>query len=138
MSNQKEAINKSPSGRVKRTPVGTRNILTVNGREAGFHYRIVNDEDGGDRIQQFLDAGYDFVQASDVTVGDKRVNKASPEGAAMQISVGGGKKAYLMRIKQDWYDEDQLRKQKQVDDLEAATKQKALDGTYGKIDITRD
>jgi hypothetical protein len=52
-----------------------------------------------------------------------------------QLSVGGGKKAYLMRIRKDWYDEDQVAKQKIVNDQEAATKKKALNGTYGTLTI---
>ena len=132
----KEAIAKAPSGRVRRTPVGTRNVLTVSGQEAGYHYRVVNDT--GDRIQRFLDAGYELVQQKDVVVGDRRVNSASAEGTNAQVSVGGGQKAYVMRIKDEWRQEDERAKQAEVDSLEASTKAKALDGTYGKLEISRD
>lgn len=132
----KEAIAKSPSGRVRRTPVGVRNVLTVAGKEAGYEYRIVNDT--GDRVEQFKAAGYEVVSAKDVTVGDRRVNAASAEGSAASVSVGGGNKAIVMRIKSEWYEEDQARKQDQVDQTEAATKADALKGTYGKFDISRD
>jgi len=43
-----------------------------------------------------------------------------------------------MRIKKEWYDEDQNLKQRRVDAQESSIKEKALDGTYGKLDITRD
>lgn len=132
----KEAIVKSPSGRVKRTPVGIRNVLTVSGKDPAFEYRIVNDT--GDRIQKFLDAGYEIVQAKDVKVGDKRVNAATPEGSQAQVSVGQGDKAFVMRIRKDWYEEDQQAKQQEVDNTEASTRAKALDGTYGKLEISRD
>lgn len=133
----KEAIAKSPSGRVRRTPVGARNILTVEGKELGYEYRIVNDE--GDRVEQFKAAGYDVVSASDVTVGDRRITKASAEGSAAQVSVGGGMKAVVMRIKKEWYDEDQAAKMRQVDDSEAATKQEAIQGSdYGQVRTSRD
>lgn len=136
MSN-KEAIVKAPSGRVRRTSVGARNVLTVSGKETGYHYHIVNDD--GDRIQQFKDAGYDVVQANDVRVGDKRVNSASPEGSAATMSVSrDGRKAVVMRIKDEWYNEDQAAKLQGVNELEATTKHKALDGTYGKLEFTRD
>ena len=135
MSELKEAIAKAPSGRVQRTPVGTRNILTVAGKEPGYAYRIINDS--GDRVQEFLDAGYELVKENSVKVGDKRVNKSSAEGSVSQISVGQGQKAYVVRIKQEWYDEDQAAKQQKVNELEAATKAKALDGTYGKLEISR-
>jgi hypothetical protein len=135
MSDNKEAIAKAPRGRVQRTPVGTRNVLTVAGKEAGYEYRIINDS--GDRVQEFLDAGYEIVSNDSVRVGDKRVNAATAEGSKAQLSVGQGQKAFVVRIKKEWYDEDQARKQAHVNEMEAATKAKALDGTYGKLEITR-
>lgn len=136
MSNVKEAIAKVPSGRTQRVPVGTRNVLTVAGKEPGYEYRIINDS--GDRVQEFLDAGYEVVDKDSVRVGDKRVNSSSSEGSVKQISVGQGQKGFVVRIRKEWYEEDQLKKQRQVNELERATKEKALDGTYGKLEITRD
>lgn len=133
--NTKESISKSPSGRVTRTPVGTRNVLSVRGKEAGFEYRVVNDD--SDRIEQFKAAGYEVVLAKDVTIGDKRVNATSPEGSAASVSVGDGKKGVVMRIKKDWYDEDQKAKQQAVAELESTTKQDAMSGNYGKLEVSR-
>lgn len=132
----KEAIAKSPSGRVRRTPVGARNVLTVGGKDPAYVYRIVNDE--GDRVEQFKAAGYDVVSASDVTVGDRRITKASSEGSAAQVSVGGGVKAVVMRIKKEWHDEDQNAKIANIASSEAATQSEALKGNYGKFEISRD
>src|ERR1700752_1670997 len=101
MSQAKEAISKSPSGRVRRTPVGLRNRLSVLGKDANFEYRIVNDTN--DRIGQFLDAGWELVDASAVRVGDRRVDTASSEGSKAQVSVGNDTKAFVMRIKKEWY-----------------------------------
>jgi hypothetical protein len=136
MSNTKEAIAKSPSGRVKRTPVGVRNVLTIGNKDPNFVYRTVTDE--GDRVETFKDAGYEMVPAKDVRIGDKRVNAASAEGSMAQTAIGGGKKGIVMRIPKEWYDEDQQAKLQQNADLEAATKAKALDGTYGKLQVSRD
>lgn len=132
----KEAIAKSPSGRVRRTPVGVRNVLTVGGKDPAYEYRIVNDT--GDRVEQFKAAGYEVVSAKDVTVGDRRVNAASAEGSAALVSVGGGTKGVVMRINKDWYAEDQARKQEDIARTEASTKADALNGTYGKLEISRD
>ncbi len=136
MNQEKEAIAKAPSGRVQRTPIGTRNILTVKGKDPGYVYRHVNDVD--DRISQFLAAGYELVEDNEVQVGDKRVNSATSLGSKKAISVGQGTKAYVMRIKREWYEEDQARKLSQVAELERATKEKALDGTYGDLKLSRD
>jgi hypothetical protein len=135
MSEIKEAIAKAPRGRTQRSPIGRRNVLTVSGKEAGYEYRIVNDSK--DRVQEFLDAGYELVAEDSIKVGDKRVNAASAEGTVSQLSVGQGLKAFVMRIKKEWFDEDQKAKQTQVNEVEAATKAKALDGTYGKLEIGR-
>lgn len=122
--------------RVKRTPVGQRNILTVTGKEEGYVYRIVNDV--GDRIQQFMDGGYELVDASAVRVGDKRVNSSTPEGTKAQVSVGKGDKAFVMRIKEEYFKEDQAAKQAEIDRLEQTMKQKAAgNADYGSLDISR-
>jgi len=136
MSNVKEAIAKAPSGRTQRVPVGTRNVLTVMGKDPNYEYRIINDS--GDRVQEFMDAGYELVEKDSVRVGDKRVNSATAEGTVAQLSVGQGQKGYVVRIKKEWYDEDQAKKQRRVNELESATKAKALDGTYGKLELSRD
>ena len=136
MSDIKEAIAKAPRGRTQRVPVGTRNVLTVMGKDPNYENRIINDS--GDRVQEFLDAGYELVQKDSVRVGDKRVNSTTAEGSVAQLSVGQGQKGYVVRIKKEWYDEDQAKKQARVNELESATKAKALDGTYGKLEISRD
>jgi hypothetical protein len=127
----------APSGtptRPTRTPIGTRNVLSVKGKDDAFVYRVVNDT--GDRIAQFQEAGYDFADAATHQVGDKRVGVASPEGSKAQISVGKGDKAFLMRIPKEYYEEDQLAKQVEVDRLEQSIKQSS-GGDYGKVSITR-
>lgn len=136
MTTNKEAIAKSPSGRVRRTPVGVRNVLSVGNKHPDFEYRIVNDE--GDRVEQFKAGGYDVVSASDVTVGDRRINSPSTEGSAATVAVGGGMKGVVMRIKKEWYAEDQAAKISSIAATEAATQTEALKGNYGKLEVTRD
>lgn len=133
---EKDALSKTPSGRPQRTPVGQRNILTVKGKDPAFEYRIVNDID--DRIAQFKEAGYEIVPDEAASIGDKRVNAATAIGSGKQISVGQGTKAYLMRIRKEWYQEDQVTKLGHAAALEQATKEKALDGTYGELKLSRD
>ncbi len=132
---EKEAIAKAPSGRVRRSPMTRKNVLTVVGKEPGFEYRIVNDTE--DRIAEFVERGYEVVTSNKIQVGDKRVSKATSEGSPVQMSVGGGKKGVVMRIRKDWYDEDQKAKQDYVAETERATQQEALNGTYGKVEISR-
>lgn len=131
----KEAIAKAPSGRVSRVPVGLRQPLKVEGKLPGFHYRIVNDVDS--RVEDYKAAGYEIVPASEVKIGENRVERTSSEGSIARFSVGGGVKAVLMRQKQDWYDEDQKAKQDYVKQTEQATVEDARNlsrsnGHYGR------
>ena len=122
--------------RTRRTSInGTRNILKVEGKEPGYEYRIVNDD--GDRISQFQEMGYELVADKTVKVGARRVANPTAEGSPIQVSVGGGQKAYLMRIKDDLYKEDQAAKQKQVDETVASMKKDAADNAdFGKLQIS--
>lgn len=122
--------------RTRRAPIaGARNVLRVEGKDPAYEYRIVNDT--GDRIAQFEGQGYEIVSDRTVKVGDRRVANPTAEGSPVQISVGGGNKAYLMRIKKEWYEEDQQAKQAHVNESEAAMKQDAAKSAdYGKLQIS--
>jgi len=136
MTTEKEPIVKSPRGRPSRTPVAQRNILTVVGKDPKYEYRIVNDT--GDRIAAFEDAGYEIEKAANVRVGDKRVNRAAPEGSLAQVAVGKGEKAFVMKIPKEFYKEDQDAKLARLRQLEdSMRKQPSGEGNYGSIDISR-
>ena len=124
----------APTTKRTRTPVsGNRDILNVKGTDDGFVYRWVNDTD--DRIQMFEKGGYEKVD-HEVEIGSVAVNRATTVGKTVTKNVGKGTEAHLMRIKREWYDEDQANKQTQVDDTEAAMKQQlnsGSDGQYGKV-----
>jgi hypothetical protein len=132
MANTTELKNKRTS---RRTPIsGSRNVLTVQGKEPGYEYRIVNDT--GDRISQMEDAGYEVVQDQNITVGDRRISNPTKEGSPVKVSVGGGQQAYVMRIKKEWYEEDKAAKAARVDEIEKGTLREAKQNSdYGKITI---
>lgn len=134
MSTEKETIAKAPRARKSRTPVGQRNILTVSGKDPDYVYRIVNDT--GDRIAAFEDAGYVIEEAAAVRVGDKRVNRTSPEGTKAQVSVGNGDKAFVMKIHKDFYQEDQEAKLQKVRQLEESIKNPS-GSDYGSVKFER-
>lgn len=122
----------------RRTPInGYRNILSVKGKEPGYEYRWVNDKDS--RIDEFRENGWDVVTDSKIKVGDKRVANPTSEGTPVTKAVGGGTTAYLMRIKSEWFKEDQAQKQIAIDELEASIKADAKKRSdYGKVEFTRD
>lgn len=125
------------SARPHRTPLSQRNRLSIRNREPGYQYRIVNTnlEKDPDRVQGFLDMGYEIVPAEAAgATGDKRVDNPSPLGSSSQLSVGQGTKAVVMRIRDDWYKEDQAEKQANIDRSEQSMQAEARrTGLYGKL-----
>lgn len=123
--------------RTRRTPInGQRSILGVKGKDPDYEYRIVNDIN--DRISEFQERGYEIVTDQGVVVGDKRVGKATATGSPVEISVGQGTKAFLMRTKKEYYLEDQKIKAELINRTEADIKAETQkDGSYGSIDLKR-
>ena len=125
----------SRANRPKRTPIGTRNVLTTEQRD-GFVRRWVNDID--DRVQMFMDAGYEVVKDSS-EVGDPRAGDAKQVGKTKRKPVGGGTYAVLMQIPKEYYDEDQAEKQQRVDKTEEALIPQDQTNLYGEgISIKRE
>lgn len=91
----------------QRTPIGQRNVLTAPKRD-GFVRRYVNIDDNG-RIDMFKEAGWKIVDES-TCMGDANAGTASQVGTVASKPVGGGRKAVLMEIREDWYKEDQAAK----------------------------
>lgn len=120
--------------RKKRTPVGMRNKLTVDGKDPNFVYRIVNDAPG--RIDDFKDAGWEICSASEVRVGDRRVNETTPEGALAEVNVnsGDGARAYVMKVKREWAEEDLAERERINVQAEEALRPNASNGHYGKLE----
>jgi len=125
--------------RPKRVPVGQRSRVSVKNRDDNYHYRVVNAnmETDPDRVQAFLDAGYEIVPADKAgQIGDKQVDTPSGLGSSSQISVGQGTKAVLMRIRKEWYSEDQTVKQAEIDALESTMKKESK-ADYGNIEYKK-
>jgi len=124
--------------RKERVPVGQRNRLTAP-RRPGFKRRFVNIQPG--RIQMFEDAGYQTVtdQTYDpdnpgvVKVGNRTAG-TTPLGSAVVEEVGGGLQAVLMEIREDWFNKDQAKKARSLDEMEAQIKRRPTkDGHYGSV-----
>lgn len=126
--------------RMERIPVGTRNRLSAP-KNPGYVRRWVNNKPG--RIQMFEQAGYKIVSDKDydpqnpgmVRVSDN-LNKPAIMGSSVVEEVGGGNKAVLMEIREDWYKEDQAAKARKIDQMEAQIKRRPKkDGFYGDIKV---
>ena len=120
--------------RTRRTPLDTRNVLTVAGKDPNYQYRIVNDT--GDRVQEMIERGYEIVTDKSIRVGDRRIDVPTAEGSPVKVSVGGGNTGYVMRIKNEWFEEDQKLKAQKVRELEETMLTEARQkGDYGKIEV---
>lgn len=127
-----KTVNKAPSGRPNRKPVGMRNRLTVYDKDPNYNYRWVNAQmDGGSRIPIMEEAGYEKVKKSSVRSETGRID-ATALGAYETTPGGNGDTLVLMRTRKEWYEEDQAEKQKRVDELDSAQK-RIPEGFYGKI-----
>ena len=121
--------------RPQRTPLANRSVLGIKGKEPGYVYRIVNDT--GDRVASFQEQGYEIVTDSSITIGDRRVGKASADGSPVQVAVGNGIDGYLMRIKEEYYKEDQAYKEQKLSELEQSMKKEANEiADYGRLKIS--
>lgn len=121
--------------RTRRTPLGARRMkLTVpeEYKDPGYVYRFINDS--GMRIPQAEDGGYEKVYNRDIPVGEDSMDRGRGVGSAVRVYVGTDRigepmYAYLMRIKKEWYEEDQAEKQKAVDLVDAQIKRGKTPGT---------
>lgn len=124
----------------ERIPVGgMRDKLTVRGQRDDLSYRWVKDDnEDGSRIFEFLRAGWNFVQSTDVIIGQKSVYKTENVGSIVRHPAGDGEYLFLMAIPIEWYNEDQAAKQASIDALEAQILRPSNeedDGQYGKNEL---
>lgn len=131
-----KATNRPSRDEPKRIPVfeAKRNAISVTDQDPNFEYRIVNDVN--DRIQLFQRGGWEIVDSGATF----EAGEASQVGSVEARSVGGGVTGYLMRIKKEWYDEDQAKKARVIQEEEdhiTKTGKYDEDGAYGAVKITR-
>jgi len=128
------------ANRPRRAPVdGPRSKMTVRGKDPSFEYYIATDKDG--RIQDLQDRGWEIVEDSTVTIGDRRVSRPAETGSARTVDVGNGEIGYLMRIKREWWEEDQKAKENMARERVTALQDEAQEFKAvrgAKLEITRE
>lgn len=93
---------------------------------SGYHLHWINDYPG--RIDQALQSGYEFVTPEEAMLSNfslgasQSVSGNTDLGSRVSIVVGRGDdatalRAYLMKIREDWYAEDQAISQQRVDNI---------------------
>jgi hypothetical protein len=111
-----------------RTPLGTRNVLSFRDLDPKYTYRVINDVD--DRLARAQEAGYEFVESKE-SLGDPKAAQASKVGSHVSKPVGGGRVGYLMRIPNEFYEEDQKAKADKLLETERAMKPNKTKDEYG-------
>ncbi len=126
--------------RAERVPVASsRSPLTVKGfDQKNYQGRWVVDID--DRIQTFLDGGYEFVPKSEIhSAGERTTESSSGLDSRVSKPAGRGRTLYLMRLPRKFYEEDRKAKDIEIDRTEEGLKKPLKgEGTYGKIKIGSD
>lgn len=130
----------------KRIPIGTRNVLGIDKSKLdtkNYSYRIVNDT--GDRLTRYRDAGWEPHTTSDedMIVGDPDVGNSRRLGSLVTKVVDKrGTQAYLMKIRKEYYEEDQEAKAEKIRQTEndlrfEKTQNPDRKGRYGEVKFGR-
>lgn len=135
LKEQFKTDSKTKPRRKFRSRINGRDVLTVGKKEPGYVYRIVNDEGG--KVEQRKEIGYEVVLDKDVTIGDRRVATPTAEGSAATMHVGSGLKGVVMRIKEEYYNEDAAAKRQYIDEVESSLHRQGTAGDYGKVEVGR-
>ncbi len=122
-------VSRKVSKRKKRTPLGSfRAKMAVDPNLFPKHHlRWINDE--LNRISYALNAGYEFVSSDELAntdVGDRDVLPNNTDSGTRVSQVVGTKEdsapltAFLMKIPLEFYEEDQIEKQRIISESETA------------------
>lgn len=112
---------------------GTETKLSVREQIPGYHLHIFTDT--GSRVQEALDGGWEFVAPTEIGgVSENVVSRNGDLGERIRYLVnprtgeGTDKFGYLMKIRQEWYEEDQAELQAKNSRIDAAIRKGKITG----------
>ena len=123
MTARKQAQKK---GRTERVPFGAnRQRLSVREKDPNYVYRWVNATE--DRLERAQAGGYVFVEKDELTekLGEGQIHQENTDlNSRVSKIVSKGEtapiRAYLMKIKKSWYEQDQKAKEALTDEVDQA------------------
>ena len=121
---------------------GTEVKLSVRNQIPGYHLHIFTDS--GSRIQEAMDSGYEFVTPTEVGgVSENVVSRNGDLGERIRYLVnpraeGSEQYGYLMKIRQEWYEEDQAALQAKNNAIDAAIRKGKITGDNPAMYVPRD
>lgn len=109
--------------------------LTVYNKDPAYHYHWFNDVAG--RLELARAAGYNFVEKGEVMLHSGVIERDSDLTSRVSTVVGtadngDGLRAYLMKIKKEWYEKSQAMLQQRVDAVDNAIRQGKTTGQEDK------
>jgi len=111
---------------------GTEAKIGVREQIPGYHLHVFTDTGG--RIQEAMDSGYEFVTSAEVGgVSENVVSRNGDLGERIRYLVnprasGTEQYGYLMKIRQEWYEEDQAALQMKNNAIDAAIRKGKVTG----------
>ena len=121
---------------------GTEAKLSVKKQIEGYHMHVFTDS--GSRIQEALDSGYEFVTPAEVGgVSENVVSRNGDLGERIRYLVnpraeGSEQYGYLMKIRQEWYEEDQAAIQQKNNMIDASIRKGQITGENPAFYTPRD
>lgn len=126
-----------------RVPIGRhRELLTVFGKDPNFHYRWVKDTgESGSRILEYRRAGYEPVNADEITVGEDKIDRSSNERGVVRMAYKG-ETLFLLKQPKAFRDEDTAAFHAEIDETESQILNPRIDPQdddpsrqYGKVSL---
>ena len=121
---------------------GTEAKISVQQQIDGYHLHVFTDKGG--RIQSALDNGYEFVRPDEVGgVSENVVSRNGDLGERIRYLVnpraeGTEQYGYLMKIRQEWHEEDQAELQAKNNLIDAAVRKGRITGENPSFYTPRD
>ena len=121
---------------------GTEAKISVRTQIDGYHLHVFTDVGG--RIQEALDNGYEFVSPNEVGgVSENVVSRNGDLGERIRYLVnpraeGSEQYGYLMKIRQEWFEEDQAELQAKNNLIDAAVRKGKITGDNPSFYTPRD
>ena len=118
--------------RKARTSGGAHNdVLSVEGKDPEFEYRIVNDKPG--RIAQMESRDWEIATGEEKLI--STFDSSTDDGSVKSRHVGDGMQGVVMRIRKEWLDEDRAEQAKRIDRVDKTLQPKDVKNGYGKVEV---
>ena len=111
---------------------GTEAKLGVRSQIPGYHLHIFTDV--GSRVQEAIDSGYEFVTPTEIGgVSENVVSRNGDLGERIRYLVnpraeGTEQFGYLMKVRQEWFEEDQAELQAKNNRIDSAIRKGKMGG----------